>query len=143
VQPPPPGTQQLGGWNRGAQGGNLNVAGQSWRQQHRGWDRSAVWRRNRDWWRNDTAFRTFRGPRPGFWFVPTFGYVSVPLIYQRHDWRAGDYLPEFFWRYEVVNYWRFGLPAPPYGCAWIWVNNDVALVDLDSGFIIDMVYDVW
>ena len=143
IKPPPAGTPQLGGWTRSLQGFDRNRTAQTWRSQHHGWDNNAVWRRNRNWWHNDNAFRSYYGVRAGFWFVPMFGYISVPWAYQHHYWRAGEFLPEWFWRYEVVDYWRYGLPAPPYGCAWIWVNNDIALVDFNDGYIIDMVYNVW
>ena len=143
MQPAPAGTPKLGGWTVGVAGADRSRTAQVWRQQHRGWDSNAVWRRNRNWWRGDIAFRLFLGPRPGFWFVPSFGYVAVPLIYQHHYWRPGEYLPEWFWRFEVVDYWRYGLPAPPYGTSWVWINDDVALVDFDDGFIIDIVYSVW
>jgi Ni/Co efflux regulator RcnB len=117
--------------------------GQQWRQQNRGWDSGAVWRGNRDWWRGDRGFRLFSGLRAGFFFVPELGYVSAPREYWGRQWRAGGYLPRWFWRYEVRDYWRYGLPQPPYGCAWIWVNNDVALVDLSDGYILDIEYNIW
>jgi len=71
------------------------------------------------------------------------GYISVPHQYRRHHWQAGQYLPNWFWRYAVREYWSYGLPDPPDGCAWVWVNNDVALIDLSDGYILDIVHNVW
>ncbi len=41
------------------------------------------------------------------------------------------------------DYYDYGLPAPPPGCAWIWLNGNIALVDMSDGYIIDIVYNVW
>ncbi len=118
-------------------------AGQQWRQAHAGWDQGAAWRRDRNWWRGNSAFRLFVGARSGFFFIPAIGYVSVPVAYRQHEWRPGEYLPRWFWRYEVRDYWSYGLPQPPYGCAWVWVNNDVVLIDTSDGYILDIDYNVW
>ena len=136
---PPP----LSGWNRSIRGPERAQLGQQWRSQHHNWDQNAPWRSNRNWWRGDSSFRLFYGPRIGFFFFPDYGYVAAPPQYRNHYWRAGDYLPDWFWRYKVRNYGRYGLPSPPDGCAWIWLSGDVALVDLSDGYILDIVYNVW
>jgi len=76
-------------------------------------------------------------------FFPGYGYIAVPHEYQNHYWRVGDYLPQWFWRYTVSQYWTYGLPQPPPGCAWIWLDGDVALVDMSDGYIVDMVTNIW
>ena len=133
----------LGGWDRLARGTQRDRAGQQWREQHHGWDRASPWRNNPDWWRRDWAFRFYYGPRIGFFFIPDLGYVAAPAEYQVHFWRAGDYLPNWFWRFVVRNYAAYGLPPPPDGCAWVWVDDDVALIDLDDGYVLDIVHAVW
>ena len=133
----------LTGWDRNARGPAQVELGQQWRSQHHGWDQSAPWRSNRNWWRGDSAFRQFSGPRIGFFFFPGFGYIAAPQQYRNHYWRAGDDLPRWFWRYRVSQYWRYGLPTPPDGCSWIWLDGDVALVDLSDGYIVDLVSNVW
>ncbi|MDE2357572.1 MAG: RcnB family protein [Alphaproteobacteria bacterium] len=75
--------------------------------------------------------------------MPDFGYVAVPPQYQMRYWRAGDTLPVWFWRYVVRDYAAYGLPPPPDGCAWVWVDDDVALIDLDDGYILDIVHNLW
>ena len=139
----PPKTPALGGWNQAVRGTARLQAGQQWRQAHRGWDQSAPWRANRNWWRGNAAFRLFAGPRVGFFFIPGAGYISVPTAYAQRSWRPGDYLPNWFWRYQVRDYWSYGLPQPPFGCAWVWVNNDVALIDTTDGYILDIDYNIW
>lgn len=138
VVPPP-----LTGWDSHSRGSDQLRRGQQWRNQHRDLDRDAPWRRDRTWWRGDARFRLFTGPRLGFLFFPSFGYVVEPPQYRDHRWSAGEYLPNWFWRYTVADYWTYGLPAPPEGCAWVWLNRDVALVDLSDGYVLDIVRDVW
>ena len=124
-------------------GPDRDHAGQQWRDQHRGWDHDAPWRRDPFWWRKDRGFRFYYGPRIGFFFIPEFGYVAAPSQYQVHYWRAGDYLPDWFWRFVVRDYQSYGLPPPPDGCAWVWVDDDVALIDRSDGYILDIVHNVW
>ncbi|MFI4974531.1 MAG: RcnB family protein [Caulobacterales bacterium] len=134
---------KLGDWNRTLRGSDRDQAGQQWRQGHQGWDNSALWRRNPDWWRGNSAFRFFFGARLGYFFIPEMGYVSVPSQYQQHYWVQGQYLPSWFWRYVVRDYWNYGLPQPPDGCVWVWVDDDVALIDPSDGYILDIVHNVW
>jgi Ni/Co efflux regulator RcnB len=139
----PANVQVLSGWNRAAAGPAQAQAGQQWRQAHSGWDSGARWRGNQNWWRGDAGFRLFGGERIGFFFIPELGYISAPAEYRSHHWRAGDQLPNWFWRYQVRDYWNYGLPEPPDGCAWVWVNNDVALIDTSDGYILDIDHNVW
>ena len=139
----PSGVPQLGDWNRALRGVDRDAAARAWREGHRDWDRQSPWRRDRDWWRGSAAFRLFLGPRLGFFFIPELGYVSAPPEFEHRAWRAGERLPRWFWRYVVEDYWTYGLPAPPYGCAWVWVGHDVALIELDDGYILDLVRNVW
>lgn len=133
----------LTGWNGNVRGPQRAQLGQQWRGQHRNWDQQAPWRGNRDWWRGDPSFRLFTGARIGFFFFPGYGYIAPPHQYRDHHWQAGDYLPRWFWRYSVKHYASYGLPRPPVGCTWIWLNGNVALVDRSDGYILDIVYNVW
>lgn len=133
----------LGGWNRNLKGPERNRAGEQWRRQHQGWDRDAAWKHNRNWWRHDRRWRQYSGFRFGFFFLPSYGYINVPSMYRTRYWRAGEYLPAWYWRYVVRDYWAYGLPPPPPGCAWVWVNRDIALIDLGDGYILDFARNVW
>lgn len=139
----PPRLPGIGGWNRALRGHDRDLAGQQWRAQHRGWDANSPWRRDRNWWRHSGGFRLYVGPRAGFFFIPAIGYVAAPSQYQNHYWSVGEYLPSWFWRFVVSDYQAYGLPAPPDGCAWVWVNADLALIDLDDGYILDIVHNAW
>ena len=143
-QPPVPrAPPALGGWNGNVRGSQRAQLGQQWRGQHQNWDQNAPWRGNHDWWRNYPSFRQFTGVRIGFFFFPDYGYVIAPDEYRERHWQAGEYLPRWFWRYSVREYANYGLPRPPDGCGWIWLNGNVALVDRSDGYIIDIVYNVW
>lgn len=133
----------LGEWRAPTRGPQRAQAGQQWRQQHQSWDQNARWRQAPDWWRNDSGFRLFTGLRMGFFFVPERGYIALPSQYRERHWQAGDYLPSWFRAYTVRDYARYGLPPPPYGCVWVWLNGDVALIDPSDGYILDIARNVW
>ncbi|MDR3507191.1 MAG: RcnB family protein [Caulobacteraceae bacterium] len=133
----------MGGWSPAARGPARAQAGDQWRQGHRDWDQGAPWRQNHNWWQGNASFRLYAGPRIGFFFIPDQGYISVPSQYRSRHWEAGQYLPAWYRRHLVRYYWNYGLPVPPNGCAWVWVNNDVALIDRSDGYILDIVHNVW
>jgi len=140
---PPANQPALAHWDRSVTGHARSQASQQWRQANAGWDSHALWRRNANWWRGNGAFRQYGGVRVGFFFIPAFGYVSAPAQYRERHWRSGEQLPNWFWRYGVRDYWDYGLPQPPDGCGWVWVNDDVALIDLSDGYILDIEHNVW
>jgi Ni/Co efflux regulator RcnB len=139
VAHPPP----LADWNRNLRGPDRWRYTQEWRAQHHDWDRYAPWRHNRDWWRRYPGFRWYTGFRVGFFFFPEVGYVAAPPDYVNQYWSIGSYLPAWFWQYAIQDYGAYGLPAPPDGCGWIWLNGDIALVDLSDGYIVDIIRDAW
>jgi Ni/Co efflux regulator RcnB len=67
----------------------------------------------------------------------------VPQAYWGRHWGYGEFLPSFFWRNQVIDWWDYDLPPPPYGCAWVWINGGVALIDLSDGYILEVQYDIW
>jgi len=114
-----------------------------WHSGHADWNRNTVWQRDRNWWRARPVFRGYTGPRTYFFFAPGYGYYRVPQAYWGQRWATGAFLPSYFLKYEVNDYRDYGLPPPPYGCAWVWVSNDVLLVDLSDGYILDEIDNVW
>ena len=71
--------------------------------------------------------------------------------YQRpHGWYAqrwayGQILPRLFWsqNYWLTGYYNFGLIDPPYGYVWVQNGNDALLVDVQSGQILSVEYNVF
>ena len=67
-----------------------------------------------------------------------------PQGYSRYHWRVGYTLPTAFlissWH---VDYRPYGIAPPPYGCRWVRVDGDLLLVELASGYIVDVLYDFY
>ncbi|MCI3135238.1 RcnB family protein [Phenylobacterium aquaticum] len=61
------------------------------------------------------------------------------------SWGFGDILPRGWWTpdYRLNNWWDYGLPIPPAGYDWVRVGDDALLVDMWSGRVVEVVYDVF
>lgn len=93
----------------------------------RGWDRS-YWRSS---WNHG-----WRGTR---YRAPTRYYY--PRGYARFTWNIGVRIPAAYYASNYyVDYRTYGLATPPYGCAWIRIESDLLLIDLDSGEVLDALY---
>jgi Ni/Co efflux regulator RcnB len=132
-----------GGHGGGGHGTPHGGHGGGWAGSHHGWGSHGVWAHNHNWWRGRPGWGGWGGFRVGFYFAPGWGYYSIPHEYWGHRWVVGEYLPDYFWRYQINDYWSYGLDAPPPGCSWIWLNGNIALIDLGDGYIVDMAYNVW
>ncbi|MGQ0802116.1 MAG: RcnB family protein [Pseudomarimonas sp.] len=67
-----------------------------------------------------------------------------PRGYARTSWSIGYRLPLVFLAANYfVDYGTYGLAAPPYGCRWLRVDGDLLLVEIDSGEIVDILYDFY
>jgi Ni/Co efflux regulator RcnB len=142
---------QAGHWNpqveqhfdRRANPGQWAQTRNDWRGAHSGWNHTVIWGSNHDWWRGRSEFRGYAGPRVGFWFIPGVGYYQAPQAYWGRHWGYGDYLPQMLWQYQVNDWADYGLPPPPWGCAWVWIDGGVALIDLSDGYVLDVEYGLW
>jgi len=104
------------------------------RADNRNWNRG--WRNDRryDWqrWRysNRNAYRlpAYYAPYRG-WNYNRFsiGFMLQPLFYSQ--------------RYWIGDPWQYRLPAAPYGTQWVRYYNDVLLVDVYTGEVVDVIYD--
>ena len=133
--------QLQGGGGRDGRDRDRDEFRRRWDRDH--WRRDWNRRNGNDWWRRHSWFRDYSGFRLNFYFAPGYGYYSVPRQYWNRQWREGEYLPTYFWRYVVTDYAWYGLPYPPYGCQWVYVNNDILLIDTRDGYILEVVYRVW
>jgi Ni/Co efflux regulator RcnB len=88
-----------------------------------------------DSWRGRTEWRDFRGPRPGFWFAPGYGYRPV----SHFGWRRGGYVPVGYRGYYVQDWGYYGLRPPPPGYRWIYADGNFVLMAAATGLIADMV----
>jgi Ni/Co efflux regulator RcnB len=73
------------------------------------------------------------------------GYYPAPRGYYGHDWRRGERLPGAYYErpYVVRDYRDYRLYAPPRGCQWIRVNNDVVLAAIATGVVLDVLHDLY
>lgn len=125
------------------------------RWSDRRWDERSSWRdaRGRPWryeprWYQDHRLRYFRYDRGHYYARERFhiGLYVVPRGYSYRVWRIGDWLPYGYYdggRYALHDYWRYRLYDPPYWAMWIRVRDDALLVDVDTGEVIDVVYDLF
>lgn len=101
--------------------------------QMRDRDRGRSWYDARQWQRSYHAPRRYRAPR----------YVTPRGWYVR-NWAFGDILPRhWFGAGYYLNWFSYGLPRPPIGTEWVRVGDDALLVDVWSGRIVSVYYDLF
>ena len=67
-----------------------------------------------------------------------------PHGYYAHGWRFGEYLPYGWYGARYYLDWRaYDLPYPPIGCEWVRVGRDALLVDVWTGEILRVYYDLF
>jgi len=129
---------QQGGSDRGAwRRDSRNNDGRDWRGDNRG---SRNW--NRDW-RNDNRYDWQRyrySNRNAFHVGP---YYSPYRGYGYNRFSIGIFLDPFFYdqRYWIGDPWQYRLPPAEPGTEWVRYYNDVLLVDVYTGEVLDTIYD--
>ena len=104
------------------------------RRDRRGWDHA--WRNDRryDWqgWRynNRNAFRL------GSYYAPYRGHRYSRLSIGIHLGR-----PFYSDRYWLNDPWQYRLPHAPYGTQWVRYYDDVLLVDVYTGEVVDVIHN--
>ncbi|WP_129794298.1 RcnB family protein [Sphingosinicella sp. CPCC 101087] len=136
-----------------------------WRQDRR--EDRRDWRRDRrddrrDWrqdrradrrdWRRDWDRRSWRNDRRYDWqgwrYRNRHIYRQSPYYapYRNHRYSrfsVGLFLQPMFYndRYWIGDPWQYRLPAAPAGTRWVRYYDDVILVDVYNGEVIDVIYD--
>lgn len=110
-----------------------------WRQERRG-DR-------RDWnrdWRNDRryAWRDWRYANRNLFRLPRY-YAPYGYGYGYQRFSIGLFLDQMLFgqRYWISDPFHYRLPPAPYGTQWIRYYNDVILVDVYTGEVLDVIHD--
>ena len=108
---------------------------------------------NRNFGNNHRDFRFNRPNTNGRYFTyrgRQFAQVRVrPFYYPRgftyRRYYAGSFLPTLFLtqQYFFDEFYDVGLPPPPPGTRWIEYGPDALLVDVFTGQVIDVIYDVF
>jgi Ni/Co efflux regulator RcnB len=86
-------------------------------------------------WRGRPEWRDWRGPRPGYWFAPGYGYRPT----SHFGWRRGAYVPANYRGYYVRDWGYYGLRPPPPGYRWIYADGNFVLMAAATGLIADLV----
>ncbi|MEA3008885.1 MAG: hypothetical protein QOJ91_577 [Sphingomonadales bacterium] len=106
------------GYNRDSRRSSWN---QSWRNDSRyDWQRYRY--SNRDLFRSGSYYAPYRGYR---YNRLSIGIVLDSLFYSN--------------RYWLSDPWQYRLPAAPYGTQWVRYYDDVVLVDVYTGEVIDVI----
>jgi hypothetical protein len=101
-------------------------------------DRRSSWNRS---WRNDSRYdwQRYRYSnrnlfRSGSYYAPYRGYRYNRLS-------IGIVLDSLFYsnRYWLSDPWQYRLPAAPYGTQWVRYYDDVVLVDVYTGEVLDVI----
>ena len=99
------------------------------------------WDRSRNWWRGRPEWRGYVGRRSGYAFAPGYGYYRIDP--KHGGWRRGQYVPAYLRARYVRDPAFFGVRPAPRGYAWIWCGEDILLISLSSGLILDVVHHVY
>ena len=99
-----------------------------------------------DWnrgWRNDSRYEWQRLPLPEPQPVPAVALLlAVPQLRLQPLLDRPVPRPLFFdQRYWIGDPYHYRLPPAPYGTQWVRYYNDVLLVDVYTGEVIDVIYD--
>ena len=115
-----------------------------WRDDHRRVD-AGRWQDRRDWQYGRSRDWNDRGGNDRGWNDRYRVEYRRPWGYSDHYWRRGDRLPVAYYAppYVVGDYSAYQLRAPPYGCHWVRVNNDVVLAAVATGLVLDVVYNAF
>jgi Ni/Co efflux regulator RcnB len=116
------------------------------RQQRHNWSNYRQGHLPRDWNRYNHNFdrsrwqRNYRAERRYHW-----NNYRRPHGWYYRRWTFGQILPLLFWsqNYWINSYWNYGLDDPPYGYVWVRYGDDALLVNVQTGRILRVVYDLY
>ncbi len=103
-----------------------------------GWDRN-----DHRWMAQRPEFRAYAGSRPGFWFAPGYGYFQIGPHFRGATWRVGGVVPWQLRNYTVADPWFYGVQPAPAGFRWVWLDHDIALINLRSGAIVQLILNIF
>jgi Ni/Co efflux regulator RcnB len=102
-------------------------------RQLRARDNNRRWHNPRDW---RPSYRSPRRFKVGIYIRPRGWYART--------WRYGEYLPYgWYGANYYLNAYSYGLPMASIGTEWVRVGDDAYLVDIWTGRILTIYYDVF
>ena len=107
-------------------------------------DRNRNWRN--DWnrgWRNDNRYNWSGWRSRNRHVYHLSPYYSPYRNWSYRRFSIGLFLDSLFYnqRYWIGDPWQYRLPPAPYGTQWVRYYNDVLLVDIYTGEVVDAIYD--
>jgi hypothetical protein len=121
--------------------------GRDWNRDRRG-DRFGDRRdgRRSSWnhsWRNDSRYDWQRYRYSNRNLFRSGGYYSPYRNYRYNRLSIGIILDSLFYsnRYWLNDPYQYRLPPAPYGTQWVRYYDDVVLVDVYTGEVLDVIYD--
>ena len=114
-----------------------------WRQDRR--EARRDWRRewNRDSWRSDRRYdwQSWRYRNRNIFRVSP--YYSPYRNHHYSRFSIGFFLDSLFYnqRYWISDPWQYRLPPAPYGTQWVRYYDDVLLVDVYTGEVVDVIHN--
>ena len=100
-------------------------------------------RNNRNWWRGRNDFRGYNGRRAGYWYAPGYGYRQIDRRWANYRWARGAVVPYGYRSFYVQDPFFYGLRPAPYGTRWVYIDNNLVLMSLATGVIMDIVYGAY
>jgi len=122
-----------GEWNRDRDGRDGRWSG-------RGDSRRGNWSSS---WRNDNRYDWQRHRYSNRSLYSLGSYYAPYRNYHYNRLSIGLFLDSLFYsnRYWLSDPWQYRLPPAPYGTQWVRYYDDVVLVDVYTGEVIDVIYD--
>lgn len=93
-------------------------------------------RQRQETWRNRAEWRTYQGPRSGYWYAPGYGYHTTV---RGHAWHRGAYAPRGYRRFYVQEPYYYGLSQPPRGQRWVYADGNFVRLVTATGLITNVV----
>lgn len=118
-------------WNRDGRGDRYSDRRDS---------RRSSWNRG---WRNDNRYDWQRYRYSNRSLFHSGGYYAPYRGYNYNRLSIGLILDSLFYsnRYWLNDPWQYRLPPAPYGTQWVRYYDDVVLVDVYTGEVLDVIYD--
>ena len=139
--------QQNGGWDRDTRdrGWDRN----DWNRGDRNWDRGNRWERGGQWdrgWRRDDRYdwNRYRQQNRGLYRLPRY-YAPSGWSYGYRRFGVGVRLNSFLFgsNYWINDPFYYRLPEVWGSYRWVRYYNDALLVDVRSGQVVDVEYDIF
>lgn len=110
------------------------------RRDYRRGDRRGDWNGG---WRNDSRYNWQRYRYSNRNAFHIGNYYSPYRNYRYNRFWIGLFLDSAFYdqRYWIGDPWQYRLPPAPYGTQWVRYYDDVLLVDIYTGEVVDVIYD--